>query len=70
MQHHTELVTSGRAETLPQVCLTSMPILCSLSILHGLAGVVGELKLSVMSAGIKQQGQGAAGSTEGMEIAV
>lgn len=56
-QHHIEPVTGGKAETLLQVGMT-------LSTWHGLArGLRGELKVSVTSAGVKQQEQGAAGST-------
>lgn len=59
MPHHIELVTSGKVETLLQVGMTP-------STWHGLARgqrLKGELKVSVTSAGVKQRGQGAAGST-------
>lgn len=66
MQDHTELVASSRAETLIQVYLTPLPVLCPDSSWHGLArgqnAVTGELKVNVISAGVKEQGQRAAGS--------
>lgn len=70
-QDHTELVASGRPETLIQVYWAPTPILCPRSTWHGLArgqkAATGELKVSVVSAGVKEQGQGLLVHEEGME---
>lgn len=59
-------VAGGRVEIFTQVGLPPKPFLCPLSIRRDLArgqkSVRGELKFPVVSAGVKQQGQGAAGS--------
>lgn len=60
MQDHTELVASSRAETLIQVYLTPSPVLCP-----------GELKVNVISARVKEQGQKSRRfNEEGVEITV
>lgn len=61
MRDPTELVASGRTETLIQVCLTAMPILCPHSPWHGLAtgqkALTGGLKLSVINARVNSKGK-------------